>query len=104
MYINLKNNAYESCKQFWSISSSGIMRRKSLHVRTVISHFVEIGEVLNIETWHKGRLLLLETIVSEGKCDKLAEKMISPFECASVAAKVEGELMQLYSLLRCYLQ
>ena len=104
MYINLKNNAYESCKQFWSISSSGIMRRKSLHVRTVISHFVEIGEVLNIETWHKGRLLLLETIVSEGKCDKLAEKMISPFECASVAAKVEGELMQLYSLLCCYLQ
>ena len=55
MYINLKNNAYESCKQFWSISSSGIMRRKSLHVRTVISHFVEIGAVLNIETWHKGR-------------------------------------------------
>ena len=106
MYINLKNNAYESCKQFWSISSSGIMRRKSLHVRTVISHFVEIGEVLNIETWHKGRLLLLETIVSEGKCDKLAEKMISPFECASVAA-IKGtvpELMQLYSLLCCYLQ
>ena len=91
MYINLKNNAYESCKQFWSISSSGIMRRKSLHVRTVISHFVEIGEVLNIETWHKGRLLLLETIVSEGKCDKLAEKMISPFECASVAAKVQSQ-------------
>ena len=30
--------------------------------------------------------------------------MISPFECASVAAKVEGELMQLYSLLCCYLQ
>ena len=74
MYINLKNNAYESCKQFWSISSSGIMRRKSLHVRTVISHFVEIGEVLNIETWHKGRLLLLESIVSEVKCDKLTEK------------------------------
>ena len=65
MYINLKNNAYESCKQFWSISSSGIMRRKSLHVRTVISHFVEIGEVLNFETWHKGGLLLLESIVSE---------------------------------------
>ena len=38
---------------------------KSLHVRTVISHFLEIGEVLNIETWHEGRLLLLESIVSE---------------------------------------
>ena len=61
MCINLKNNAYESCKQFRSISSSGIMCRKSLHVRPVISHFVEIGEVLNIETWHKGRLLLLES-------------------------------------------
>ena len=81
MYINLKNNAYESCKQFWPISSSGITPRKSLHVRTVISHFVEIGEVLNIETWHKGRLLLLESIVCEVKCDKLAEKMISPFDC-----------------------
>ena len=71
------------------------MCRKSLHVRTVISHFLEIGEVLNIETWHKGRLLLLESIVSE--CDKLAEKMICPFEhleCASVAAKVIRELMQ----------
>ena len=60
------------------------MCRKSLHVRTVISHFVEIGEVLNIETWHKGRLLLLESIVSEVKCDKPAEKMTSPFECAIV--------------------
>ena len=50
------------------------MCRKSLDVRIVISHFVEIGEVLNIETWHKGRLLLLESIVSEVKCDKLAEK------------------------------
>ena len=65
MCINPKNNAYESCKQFRSISSSGIMCRKSLHVRTVISHFLEIGEVLNIETWHKGRLLLLGSIVSE---------------------------------------
>ena len=37
------------------------MCRKSLHVGPVISHFVEIGEVLNIETWHKGRLLLLES-------------------------------------------
>ena len=73
---------YESCKQFRSNSSSGIMCRKSLYVRTVISHFVEIGVVLNIETWHKGRLLLLENIVSEVKCDNLAEKMISPFECA----------------------
>ena len=44
MCINPKNNAYESCKQFRSISSSAIMFRKSLHVRTVISHFVEIGE------------------------------------------------------------
>ena len=61
------------------------MCRKSLHVLTVTSHFVEIGEVLNIETWQKGRLLLLESVVSEIKCDKLAEKMISPFECASVA-------------------
>ena len=49
------------------------MCRKSLHVRTVISHFLEIGEVLNIETWHKGRLLLLESIVSEVKCDKPAD-------------------------------
>ena len=74
MCINLKNKAYESCKQFRSISVSGIMCRKRFHVRTVIWHFVEIGEVLNIETWHKGRLLLLESIVSEVKCDKLAEK------------------------------
>ena len=65
MCINLKNNAYESCKQFRSISSSGIMCRKSLHVGTVISHFLEIGEVLNIETWHKGGLLVLESTVSE---------------------------------------
>ena len=65
MCINPKNNAYESCKQFRSISQSGIMCRKSLHVRTVISHFLEIGEVLNIETWHKDGLLLLENIVSE---------------------------------------
>ena len=65
------------------------MSVNSLHVRTIISHFVEIGEVLNIETWHKGRLLLLESIVSEVKCDKLAEKIISPFECASGAAKVQ---------------
>ena len=56
------------------------MCRKTLHVRTVISHFVEIGEVTNIETWHKGWLLLLESIVSEVKCDELADKMISPFE------------------------
>ena len=48
MCINPKNNAYESCKQFRSISSSGIMCRKSLHVRTVISHFVEIGEVTSV--------------------------------------------------------
>ena len=88
MCINLKNNAYESCKQFRSISSSGIMCRKSLHVRTVISHFVAIGGVLKIETWHIGSLLLLEIIASEFKCDKPAEKMISPFECASVEAKV----------------
>ena len=98
MCINPKNNAYESCKQFRSISSSGIMCRKSLHVLTVTSHFVDIGEVLNIETWHKGRLLLLESIVSEGKCDKLAEKMIRPFECASVAAKVVRELIMQLSL------
>ena len=71
MCINLKNNAYKSCKQFRSNSSSGIMCRKSLNVLTVISHFVEIGEVLNIETWHKGRLLLSKSIVSEVKCDKL---------------------------------
>ena len=76
------------------------MCRKSLHVRTVISHFLEIGEVLNIETWHKGRLLLLESSLKL----KLAEKMISPFECASVAAEVVRELMKLYSLLCCYLQ
>ena len=63
MCINPKNNAYESCKQFRSISSTGIMCRKSL--RTVISHFLEIGEVLNIKTWREGRLLLLESIVSE---------------------------------------
>ena len=50
------------------------MCRKSLHVQTVILHFVEIGEVLNIKTWHKGRLLLLENIVSEVKCDKLQKK------------------------------
>ena len=77
------------------------MCRKSLHVRTVISHFLEIGEVLNIETWRKDGLLLLENIVY-----KLAEKMISLFECARVAA-IKGtvpELMQLYSLLCCYLQ
>ena len=73
MCINLKNNAYENYKQFQSISSRG-MCRKSLHVRTVILHFVEIGEVLNIKTWHKGRLLLLESIVSEVKCDKLQKK------------------------------
>ena len=96
MGINLKSNAYESCKQFRSITSSGIMCRKSLHVRTVILHFIEIGEVLNIETWHKGSLLLLQSIVSEVKCDKLAEKMISPFQCASVAAKVVRELMKFY--------
>ena len=64
MCINLKKNAYENYKQFQSISSRG-MCRKSLHVRTVILHFVEIGEVLNIKTWHKGRLLLLENIVSK---------------------------------------
>ena len=73
MCINLKNNAYENYKQFQSISSRG-MCRKSVHVRTVILHFVEIGEVLNIKTWHKGRLLLLESIVSEVKCDKLQKK------------------------------
>ena len=73
MCINLKNNAYENYKQFQSISSRG-MCRKSLHVRTVILHFVEIGEVLNIKTRHKGRLLLLESIVSEVKCDKLQKK------------------------------
>ena len=73
MCINLKNNAYENHKQFQSISSRG-MCRKSLHVRTVILHFVEIGEVLNIKTWHKGRLLLLESIVSEVKCNKLQKK------------------------------
>ena len=73
MCINLKNNACENYKQFQSISSRG-MCRKSLHVRTVILHFVEIGEVLNIKTWHKGRLLLLESIVSEVKCDKLQKK------------------------------
>ena len=73
MCLNLKNNAYENYKQFQSISSRG-MCRKSLHVRTVILHFVEIGEVLNIKTWHKGRLLLLENIVSEVKCDKLQKK------------------------------
>ena len=73
MCINLKNNAYENYKQFQSISSRG-MCRKSLHVQTVILHFVEIGEVLNIKTWHKGRLLLLENIVSEVKCDKLQKK------------------------------
>ena len=73
MCINLKNNAYENYKQFQSISSRG-MCRKSLHVRTVILRFVEIGEVLNIKTWHKGRLLLLENIVSEVKCDKLQKK------------------------------
>ena len=39
-------------------------------------------------------------IVFEVNWDKLAEKMISPFECASVASK----LMQWYSLLCCYLQ
>ena len=54
------------------------------HSNRALSHFVEIGEVLNIETWHKGRLLLLESIVSEVKC-----------ECASVAAKVVRELMGL---------
>ena len=32
MCINLKNNAHESCKQFRSISSSGIMCRKSVFV------------------------------------------------------------------------
>ena len=59
------------------------------HSNRALSHFVEIGEVLNIETWHKGRLLLLESIVSEVKCER-----------ASVAAKVVRKLMglmQLYS-------
>ena len=73
MCINLKNNAYENYKQFQSISSRG-MCCKSLHVWRVILHFIEIGEVLNIKTWHKGRLLLLESIVSEVKCDKLQKK------------------------------
>ena len=73
MCINLKNNVYENSKQFQSISSRG-MCHKSLHVRTVILHFVEIGEVLNIKTWHKGRLLLLESIFSEVKYDKLQKK------------------------------
>ena len=50
------------------------MCRNRLDVRIVISHFVEIGEVLNIATWHKGKLLLLESIASEVKCDKLAGK------------------------------
>ena len=93
MFLNMKNNASHSCKQFRSISSSGIMCGKSLRSRTVISYFVEIGEVLNIENWHKGRLLLLESIACEVDFDKLAEKMISPFECASVAAKVVRELI-----------
>lgn len=53
---------------------SGIMRRKSLYVRSIISHFVESGEELKIETWHMGRLLLLKSIVSEVKCEKPAEK------------------------------
>ena len=44
---------------FGQIFSGGIMCRKSLLVRTVISHFVEIGEVLKIETCS---LLLLESI------------------------------------------
>ena len=53
---------------------SGIMCSKSWHVRTVTSHFVEIAEVLNIETWQKGRLPVLESIVSEVKCDKTSRK------------------------------
>ena len=44
---------------FGQIFSGEIMCRKSLLVRTVISHFVEIGEVLKIETCS---LLLLESI------------------------------------------
>ena len=44
---------------FGQIFSGGIMCRKSLLVRTVTSHFVEIGEVLKIETCS---LLLLESI------------------------------------------
>ena len=52
------------------------MFRKSLHVRTVISHFVEIGEVLKIETWHNGRLLLLEAIVSDVKGRSGQEKYL----------------------------
>ena len=95
MYINPKNNAYESCKQFRSISSSGIMCRKSLHVRTVISCFLEIGEVLNIKTWREGRLLLLESIVSEVYGHKVAEKMISPFECTISSRTTLAATLQL---------
>ena len=47
-------------------------------------NIVKIGEVLKIETWHNGRLLLLETIVSEVQREKRAGKMISPFECVEL--------------------
>lgn len=49
----------KAVNSFGQISSGGIMCRKSLLVRTVISHFVEIDEVLKIETCS---LLLLESI------------------------------------------
>ena len=62
MGIELRNNEYESCKQFRFISSEWKMRRKSLYVRLVI------------ESGHKGSLLLLKSIVSEVKCKKPSEK------------------------------
>ena len=49
----------KAVNSFGQISSSRIMCRKSLHVRTVISHFVEFDEVLKIETCS---LLVLESI------------------------------------------
>lgn len=49
----------KAVNSFGQISSGRIMCRKSLLVRTVISHFVEFDEVLKIETCS---LLVLESI------------------------------------------
>ena len=77
-----------SVNSFGLFPRSGIMPRKSLYVRSVISHFVEMGDLIIIQTWHMGRLLLLKRIVSEVQYEKPTskKKKISSFECVEFKA------------------
>ena len=61
MCIELKNKM-RTVNSLGLFPRSGIMRRKSLYV------------CLKIESWHRGSLLLLKSIVSEVKCKKPTEK------------------------------